>query len=305
MGWGHDPYSGTQAYTFHSLNARSKWVLSLPDTDVTFIAGYSHYWNSAGDYNLYPGYQGLFGNYKLPNFYDAVPGNPSSTSLEDWNASLDVEHNFGWAKLVSITGYNQEAGLYSDDGDVGPTNYVNGWNDDKTKTTTEELRLQSVDTSSPSWLTWTTGFYGNGPGSAVSEWYVRTIGTVRGPRVPSLTPFLVVVIAHDACGVHRFWTPCCLWESLARRARSADANDGGHFSRSGAAAGRRVLRFELADRRRGGGAGRSGLGFGVWGLGFGFCVRRGRWGLSRAAAGARRGHRLPRRDFFCAAGRRP
>ena len=76
--------------------------------------------------------------------------------VHQWNATLHVDHDLGFAKLTSVTGYIDFKRSFYIDADAGPTQDAEFDQNDKVRQFTQELRLAG---GSPDRLTWLVGAY--------------------------------------------------------------------------------------------------------------------------------------------------
>ena len=153
-GWGRNLFNGEPAFTGRDLGLRSKWLLTLGDTRVTFAGDYNRYVSDVGTaYYLYPGYEGVNGHVGPPGgFYDIDSNSPSLSANTTYGGSITVDQDLHWAHFKSISAFHRtDADNYLDqDGTSLP--YASVLLLEREHTFTQELQLASTESSALKWL---------------------------------------------------------------------------------------------------------------------------------------------------------
>jgi len=155
QGWGRDLANNTQAFDGYNGNIRSK-LLWTPDENtramVAFDISYDRDETGYG-WTLFPGARNIFDVATNNGFYNP---DDSPADVDRWRnegISLSLDHNFGWAKVVSITAdrYLLSAGML--DLDVSPVPLFEEVDiDTKWTTFSQEVQLQSEEGSAVQWI---------------------------------------------------------------------------------------------------------------------------------------------------------
>lgn len=154
-GWGTNVATGTDIYYDREVNVRSKLFWTPTDTtSITLAAKYADVLSDIGTANAnYPGTVG-FGGYENPGFYNinSEQGRPRSGYISK-GLSLHIEQDLPWAKLVSISSYqDNEEHVRGYDNDGSDVFGIVAERDAPSKTFTQELQLQSLPSSSIQWI---------------------------------------------------------------------------------------------------------------------------------------------------------
>jgi len=165
-GWGKNIATGKDAYKSSSVALRSKWKLDLDNTVITAIGDWSRDHFTAGPGTLpgmLPGIKSqLDGNmYYVGLFNIDTEISPWLTSV-NYGASLQINHDFDWARFVSISAYRVANSSLFADSDATPlsnfTNPVSGGFTINFATSThdtqftQEFQLLSPESSKISWI---------------------------------------------------------------------------------------------------------------------------------------------------------
>ncbi|HEY2401653.1 MAG TPA: TonB-dependent receptor plug domain-containing protein, partial [Steroidobacteraceae bacterium] len=157
-GWGRDLFNGEDVFRDYDLGIRSKWLLTLDDTHVTFSGDYNHDRSEVGTaYRMFPGYKSVDGHVGPPGgFYDTNENLPSVIYNTTYGGSITVDQDLHWAHFKSISAFHRtETDQYFDqDGTALP--YSQALLFEREHTFTQELQLASVEKSA---LRWLTGLY--------------------------------------------------------------------------------------------------------------------------------------------------
>ena len=81
---------------------------------------------------------------------------PAPYRVRQWNGTLHIDHDLGFAKLSSVTGYTQFKRSFYTDADAGPTVDAEFEQNDKVREFTQEVRLAG---GAPDRLSWVVGGY--------------------------------------------------------------------------------------------------------------------------------------------------
>jgi len=153
-GWGRDLANNTEAFDGYNANVRSK-LLWMPDENTRAIVALDISYNrdeTGYGWTLFPGARNIFDVATHNGFYnpDDDPGDVDRWRNE--GVSLSLDHNLGWAKIVSISAerYIVSAGLL--DLDVAPPLFEEVGVDTKWTTFSQEVQLQSSEGSGVQWL---------------------------------------------------------------------------------------------------------------------------------------------------------
>jgi iron complex outermembrane recepter protein len=167
-GFGTDVATGRDTNFERSLALRSKWVFQPSDsTKIVLTGDYSH---SNTDIGLpgqlpsgpgpgigYTGYPDGSGLVPRIGYYDRSLDGTTFYAPNRYDASLRVEQDLGFAKLVSLSAYNDETDQFQED--LDRTSQPAGWGDldqEHTKNYSEDLQLLS-NAGGP--IEWIVGAY--------------------------------------------------------------------------------------------------------------------------------------------------
>lgn len=155
-GWGRNVTTGSDAYFGHSLGVRTKWRWTPDDlTTVTAIYSYNDLrpivQNGPGQ--VIPGE-----NRPYFGFYNGSSNVDPEQRARQYNGSVTVQRDLGFAKLSNILAYDYVDQPLMIDLDYGPAPTSQTLPGLKTygRTLTEELQLQSQPDSK---VAWTVGLY--------------------------------------------------------------------------------------------------------------------------------------------------
>lgn len=158
-GYGKNLYDGSDANR-QNLDSvfRSKWLFT-PDSDTTVRVAFDYYDRYGSlplSTRIVPGTVPAFTPAYGGSAWDIdTPVDPKSR-LVGGGASAQIDHDFGWASLTSISAYRASSYFTAFDGGFQPANVLGIDTDLVDRQFTQELDLKSNDLS---WLTWVTGFY--------------------------------------------------------------------------------------------------------------------------------------------------
>jgi iron complex outermembrane receptor protein len=156
-GWGKNLYTGKDAFTERDFEARTKWVYKPDDkTTITLGADFERTRYDEG-IAMRPVEGALFPNGQVfQGFYNVDENVTAYVDTKQGGFSGKIDHDFGWAHLISITAWRQSHAFNNSDEDqtVVPSQYLPI--SDNLDSVTEELRLVSQDWKNFHWL---TGFF--------------------------------------------------------------------------------------------------------------------------------------------------
>ncbi|CAN5204831.1 TonB-dependent receptor [soil metagenome] len=171
-GWGESLATGRDIFKEKFVTARSKLVWEPTDSTRVKVVGFYAY--SKGDIGMVqdrhsgtyassaavaaPGYPNP--PVKLPSladvpgdhFYDTRNDLPQFARAEGFGGSIRIDHETGFADLVSITGFRQSDELIRLDADITSQNLLNGDLNSKDYQLTQELQLKSKSGSNINWI---------------------------------------------------------------------------------------------------------------------------------------------------------
>jgi iron complex outermembrane receptor protein len=157
-GWGRNLFNGRNAFTDRDAGVRSKWLLTLADTRVTFTADYNREKSDIGSaYYVHPGFEAVNGRVGPPgSFYDVDLNWPSDSTNTVYGGSITVDQDLRWAHLISISAFHRiEADVYLDQ-DATPLAVSNATLIERERTYTQEFQLASAASSA---IKWVAGLY--------------------------------------------------------------------------------------------------------------------------------------------------
>jgi iron complex outermembrane receptor protein len=156
-GWGKNLYTGKDAFTERDFAARTKWVYDVDDkTTVTVAADFERTRYDEG-IAMRPVEGALFPNGQVFQGYYNVNENVTAyVDTKQGGVSAKIDHDFGWAHLISITAWRQSHAYNNSDEDQSVVNGQYLPFSDNLDTVTEELRLVSQDWKNFHWL---VGFF--------------------------------------------------------------------------------------------------------------------------------------------------
>jgi iron complex outermembrane recepter protein len=146
--WGTNNFDGADAYKKHNNNALRSKMLVTPgeDTAITLAADYFEYTNDVTPWRK-----------EVPSgFFDYNQDLNADMKGEVWGVSAHIEHEFDFAKLVSISAYRDMEQSSKVDIDQGPTPFQHGFFTSYQEAFSQELQLVSKDSGK---LEWIAGLY--------------------------------------------------------------------------------------------------------------------------------------------------
>lgn len=154
-GWGKSLTSGFDVYKLdHSFSARGKLLFLVDDsTEITLIGDYLDRRDAGSNYQPYPGTSFSYAGFgPVSSRYDTYAGTPGYNSFKGGGVSLEVDHDFDFAKLVSISSYRDGEGAFQFDFTNVALPYLILDGKVPSETYTQEFQLISPDSDSFQWV---------------------------------------------------------------------------------------------------------------------------------------------------------
>jgi iron complex outermembrane receptor protein len=139
---------------------RNKWLWTPTNaTTVTLALDYTQDRQATGTvWSFLPGAIGVDGRTTYVGFYDTASDLENHWTDRNYGASFRVEQDFGWSRLVSITGARNSLNIHTLDQDATPLHLVDASPlPELDETLTQELQLQSP--MGNEMLNWILGLY--------------------------------------------------------------------------------------------------------------------------------------------------
>ncbi|HWS63652.1 MAG TPA: TonB-dependent receptor [Steroidobacteraceae bacterium] len=157
-GWGANVTTHEDAFKAKDFAARTKWLWKPgEDTRVMLSADFSV---SQGEQGIglspLPGTRGLDGATSSSGFYNTAVSPNDYYKTTQYGGSLRIEHDFGWARLSSITASRRYRSPFGLDQDATPLPLIEANIQGRDRSLSEELQLLST-TNSP--IQWIGGLY--------------------------------------------------------------------------------------------------------------------------------------------------
>jgi iron complex outermembrane recepter protein len=160
-GYGRDIFRGVNILQREEVGVRSKWLWTPTDTTEVRLSGdYGSVHSSGSDYQLVQGVIGADGVTGYPGPYNTDTNWPNSLKDENYGASLHIDQDLGFSRLVSISAYRDVTARYLLDQDATPAPIANSALQGLSRTFSQELQLLSPTASKLQWLV--GGYYFNG-----------------------------------------------------------------------------------------------------------------------------------------------
>jgi iron complex outermembrane recepter protein len=157
-GWGVNLATGKDVFTTKQYGGRAKLLWTPSDTTSALLIIDTDTTNSQVGGGFHPAYGTVpFGGFAPPSgFYDVNSDLQPDGQTHQSGVSLKVMHEFGWAKLTSISAYRKSEASYSFDEDLSPLPVIGAYVNFSAHTLSQEFRLESQPRSALSWI---TGFF--------------------------------------------------------------------------------------------------------------------------------------------------
>ena len=156
-GWGYDPPFHRRIDWQHNVAARSKWLYRPSDaTRVTTILDFTNFTSDGANNQMLPGsFAPKDPTVTFPGKYNCLCI-PNVGDVQQYSASLNVQHRFGALEGVSITSYRNVSGKWSSDSANVPEFYNISANHNDADYVTQEFRLRNAR---PGRIRWQVGAY--------------------------------------------------------------------------------------------------------------------------------------------------
>jgi iron complex outermembrane receptor protein len=152
-GYGKNLVTGNDANFREESTARTKWHYSGDRTTITLSGDYSNIKDPRGlNREVRSDAVGVGGTLFNGDFYDVQHNVDTKVETDSYGTSLQIEHDFGGAELVSISAYRDDDTDFFFDNDVGPQPRAIADIYYFTELFTQELRLSSVTDADHSWM---------------------------------------------------------------------------------------------------------------------------------------------------------
>lgn len=159
-GYGHDINTGKDIFKRDELGLRSKILWTPSDTtEVRLSLDYSRLKSTGTDYQLAPGVIGADGVTSYPGKRRTNTDFVNKGDNEIYGGGLRIDHDFDFARFVSLTGYRHVTGDYHLDQDSTPTPIVKAYINQFAESWSQEFQLLAPTGSSIDWLI--GGYYFN------------------------------------------------------------------------------------------------------------------------------------------------
>ncbi|MGE4429709.1 MAG: TonB-dependent receptor [Sphingobium sp.] len=158
-GWGRNITRNEDVYLGKDLSIRSKVLWEPTDrTKVRLIGAYTYQNNSGFNVALAPGEAGVDGIVRDIRPYDQVANHEDGFYARSYMGSLQIEQDFDFARLVSITAYRKVNATYITDQDGTPLGLVDvPYAKEPSSNWQQEVRLEGASGGPLEWMI--GGFY--------------------------------------------------------------------------------------------------------------------------------------------------
>jgi iron complex outermembrane receptor protein len=176
-GWGKDPISHQKVFWTKNLSVQSKTVWQPTEgTKVTAFFWYNRFAGSFNDTQVQPGIKGVDGVVSDPGRYEILMDTPDYNSSISYLGYLKIEHDLGFADLVSISAYRHVRATNYLDQDSTPVPLVDSLLAMPASNYSQEVQLLSEPDSKIQWLI--GGFFFN---ATASDSPFRVAGLAAAP----------------------------------------------------------------------------------------------------------------------------
>ncbi|EQB02846.1 hypothetical protein L288_15550 [Sphingobium quisquiliarum P25] len=163
-GWGKNVVTGRDVNKRpHDLSLRSKLLFTPgPDTRITLSGDYSYNRGDVGvTTRVREGAIAANGYRFTGGFWDSASDITPVLRNEAWGASLKVEQTFDFAKLVSISAFRKSEAKQFLDFDATPSPFLTISLNPRERQFSQELQLQSPESSAINWILGAFYYHGN------------------------------------------------------------------------------------------------------------------------------------------------
>jgi len=185
-GWGTNLTTGNEVFTNNHFGVRGQLLFEIGNTTTIRIgADYYRFSDQLGSaLNVAEGSKGLDGTGN-PGYYNVRSTVDDYARSRAYGGSININHDFGDVRLVSITAYRQTYGRFLLDADRVAGYYTQLSSTRRSRFFSQELQLQSDNPTSP--LTWILGaFYMTDRNSELPNQFIIGSG---GPRPTTVRNF--------------------------------------------------------------------------------------------------------------------
>lgn len=152
-GFGRDIVRNQDIFRREEFAARSKLLITPgPSTEIRLSVDYSKLNSTGTDYQLAQGVIGVDGVSTYPGRRRTATDFRNTGDNEVYGASLRIDQDLGFARLVSISGYRHVTGEFHLDQDATPLPLVRAFINQFARNFSEEVQLLSPTGSRVTWL---------------------------------------------------------------------------------------------------------------------------------------------------------
>lgn len=156
-GWGKNIITGEDVFRYDEFSARTKLLFTPSDrTRILVSADFAKRDSNFSSFQIEAPNIGLDGVSHRPGRFDVDSNFDAIGKVKSWGGSLRVEHDLGFAQLVSITARRLNKIQEGQDVDSGPIDLLHFIHDTRVNQTTQEFQLISQGNSR---FEWTIGAY--------------------------------------------------------------------------------------------------------------------------------------------------
>jgi iron complex outermembrane receptor protein len=186
-GWGRNLATGGDAFTTNEWSVRSRLQWRGPSTKIGLNYSYNYVRSDLGSVGVPVGSTVLFSGSRNAGFYNVYNGAPAEFSRRNGHvADLNVEQELGSLSLVSITSYQRDRSFLAVSQDQSELKLLSGEVNQRERTWTQELQLQSSASAKFRWIL--GAFYFNGLAAYAPFQISGPVLAAPPPRGPGL-PF--------------------------------------------------------------------------------------------------------------------
>jgi iron complex outermembrane receptor protein len=153
-GFGTNLTTGHDTFASRDFAIRNKWLLKPTDSaEITLAADYTHGEDPMGlAKDSLPGTTKKNGPPHRGGFFDLQGDVDDKVVFRQWGGSAQVDQEFGWSNLVSITAYRETSPYYIWDNDATALPANKRTSNNKTHQFTQEFQLISLPGSPIKWI---------------------------------------------------------------------------------------------------------------------------------------------------------
>lgn len=154
-GFGRNLTTGSEIHKGREFAVRSKWVYTPSDATTAKLALNYFNYDSDGDgmnQQLAKGALGRDGVSTYPGYFNSEVTHDDMLSRNGWGSALTIDHDFGFARLVSLTGYSKLKSAASQDTDFLSFDAITAATNASVDSLTQEVQLLSAADSKLDWV---------------------------------------------------------------------------------------------------------------------------------------------------------